>query len=549
MSKRFLTLVCIAFFIFFNACSGVIGNDKASLSETTVFDVDESLIEDFVKLTFILVGGTKNFMNQDYFDDEKIAPPLDLINEKLLVELNTQIEFQWIYQGENHSYQNAIYELYQSGIPFDVFAYHDITPFIENGIAKDITDHMKSLRYIKMFFDENELENSPYIAQDKRIYAIPAIYDQRNLVPFMSDMLTPVLIPQSDERYFSTHPMSVRDDLLHYVSCINEKETEATGFSGHIRAYLQAFLPETTYLHHTYGAIFSLDQDMNVTWLCDTPYLSDLIHEYYDCFRLGESPVSPSGYAEISYSAEIFDPLYRKPNDANKLFDKGFDFTFVTIDCGHTPIKRFPGYSGQNYETGINGDMVIYGKAVDDLMIIPDTCKNPERVMLFLDWLYSDSEHYNLFRYGQENVNYYKDEKGRIYVDLSNNILYKWKGFSFFVNPYMDNFNIPGHTLDDILKKRQYTSIQKQVLSNEKPFTRPLEEELLDFQNIMLQYLTEYNKLLEDIDRTRNIDEALRVYQGKFSDKDREFIEDFVKRYSFFYTEHYAVSFKDNHEG
>jgi len=121
MSRKFFIIVLILFTLnaLFGSCDHSNNNVETSVKETTLLDVDESMIEDFVELTFILVGGTKNFLNKDWFDDEKVGPPMDLINEKLLEELNTNIKFRWIYSGENDSYQNSIIELYHAGISFD----------------------------------------------------------------------------------------------------------------------------------------------------------------------------------------------------------------------------------------------------------------------------------------------------------------------------------------------------------------------------------------------------------------------------------------------
>lgn len=286
---------------------------------------------------------------------------------------------------------------------------------------------------------------------------------------------------------------------------------------------------------------------MNVTWFCDTPYLHDIFYEYYNKFHVDEIPDSTSRSADMIFdSNDITRPLYRRPNDGNKLLDKNFDFSYVVMDYNHVPIKNFPGYSAQNFETRIFGNMDIYGEAVDDLLIIPATCQNPDRVLLFLDWLYSDRENYNLFRYGHEKINYYKDDAGRIYVDLSNNVIYKWKGFSFFINPYLDNFNIPGVSLGDVMKKRQYTPLQRQVLTSGEQVLNPSEDELLEFQILMNEYNSEYDNLLKTIDKTRNIDEALKYYQEKFKESDRQIIEDFIKQYTLFFIEHYGVSFKEN---
>lgn len=549
MSRKFFIIVLILFTLnaLFGSCDHSNNNVETSVKETTLLDVDESMIEDFVELTFILVGGTKNFLNKDWFDDEKVGPPMDLINEKLLEELNTNIKFRWIYSGENDSYQNSIIELYHAGISFDAFTYHNVLPFINNGIAMDLTDSIMNVRYIKSFYDDTELKNSPYIAQNKKIYAIPAICDRRSLRSITADMLNSILIPRSDEKFFPLAPLASHEDLLNYASSVKTKQTEAEGLNCNINSYLRRVLPMTTNLFHYYNNIFILDQDMNVTWFCDTPHLHDIFYEYYNKFHVDEIPDSTSRSADMIFdSNDITRPLYRRPNDGNKLLDKNFDFSYVVMDYNHVPIKNFPGYSAQNFETRIFGNMDIYGEAVDDLLIIPATCQNPDRVLLFLDWLYSDRENYNLFRYGHEKINYYKDDAGRIYVDLSNNVIYKWKGFSFFINPYLDNFNIPGVSLGDVMKKRQYTPLQRQVLTSGEQVLNPSEDELLEFQILMNEYNSEYDNLLKTIDKTRNIDEALKYYQEKFKESDRQIIEDFIKQYTLFFIEHYGVSFKEN---
>ena len=430
---------------------------------------------------------------------------------------------------------------------FDAFTYHNVLPFINNGIAMDLTDSIMNVRYIKSFYDDTELKNSPYIAQNKKIYAIPAICDRRSLRSITADMLNSILIPRSDEKFFPLAPLASHEDLLNYASSVKTKQTEAEGLNCNINSYLRRVLPMTTNLFHYYNNIFILDQDMNVTWFCDTPHLHDIFYEYYNKFHVDEIPDSTSRSADMIFdSNDITRPLYRRPNDGNKLLDKNFDFSYVVMDYNHVPIKNFPGYSAQNFETRIFGNMDIYGEAVDDLLIIPATCQNPDRVLLFLDWLYSDRENYNLFRYGHEKINYYKDDAGRIYVDLSNNVIYKWKGFSFFINPYLDNFNIPGVSLGDVMKKRQYTPLQRQVLTSGEQVLNPSEDELLEFQILMNEYNSEYDNLLKTIDKTRNIDEALKYYQEKFKESDRQIIEDFIKQYTLFFIEHYGVSFKEN---
>ncbi|HBN83957.1 MAG TPA: hypothetical protein DDZ89_08945, partial [Clostridiales bacterium] len=255
-----------------------------------------------------------------------------------------------------------------------------------------------NVRYIKSFYDDTELKNSPYIAQNKKIYAIPAICDRRSLRSITADMLNSILIPRSDEKFFPLAPLASHEDLLNYASSVKTKQTEAEGLNCNINSYLRRVLPMTTNLFHYYNNIFILDQDMNVTWFCDTPHLHDIFYEYYNKFHVDEIPDSTSRSADMIFdSNDITRPLYRRPNDGNKLLDKNFDFSYVVMDYNHVPIKNFPGYSAQNFETRIFGNMDIYGEAVDDLLIIPATCQNPDRVLLFLDWLYSDRENYNLF--------------------------------------------------------------------------------------------------------------------------------------------------------
>ena len=96
------------------------------------------------------------------------------------------------------------------------------------------------------------------------------------------------------------------------------------------------------------------------------------------------------------------------------------------------------------------------------------------------------------------------------------------------------------------MKKRQYTPLQRQVLTSGEQVLNPSEDELLEFQILMNEYNSEYDNLLKTIDKTRNIDEALKYYQEKFKESDRQIIEDFIKQYTLFFIEHYGVSFKEN---
>lgn len=541
IKKRVLLLTFILIYTLFLGCS----LDKVPTGDETLetesFLPDKTMIEEYVKLTFILEGNVSYYFKTETFDGVTTAPPLDKLNEKLLRELNTEIEFQWIFQGADQYYQNEIMKLYNAGVPFDAFAFHKIEPFVGENIAMDITEYIKNnVKYLYRYFTYDEMINSPYISVDQRVYSIPTVFDS-TAYRYGSYSL---LLPAKDKRFFSDPVFINKDELSNYLTRIINQEAEASGLRSSL-SYVEFCLKNRSPVFHQFSRLFLLDKDLNVTWLCDLPEFEDILQTYVTEAYRNRGNDGQETYAEIQNYKQLHEPTYRRPHNENMIVGKNYEFDYVFLEDGHVPIKKFPGYSSLFYEANTDDEESIYGSTKGDMLILSNKCKHPERVLLFLDWLYSDKENYEMLRYGIQNVHYYKDGRDSVYFDLSNKVIYNWSGSAFFVDPLLDSYNVPGYSEYDGLSNRKFTSFQRQVLSGEKALEVPSDEEVLKFLAVINTYASAYYQLFEKIVPTGNVRHSLDEYKALFSENDRTAIEDFIKKYDVYFLENYGISFQE----
>lgn len=544
IKKRVILIILILLCISLNACSLASNDTQDEFNETELFIPDESLIKEHEKLMFILEGNASYYYKTGPFEDITVVPPMDRLNEKLSVELNTEIEFHWIFKGVDHYYQNEISTLYNSGIHFDAFTFHKIEPFVSNGIAMDITDYIKNnVKYLYQYFNYDEITNSPYISKNQRVYAIPAVFDS---TAYRYGSYS-ILLPAADKKFFNDSLFTNEDEMSNYLISVKNKETEATGLTSSLE-YVDFCVKDLSAITHQYSELFLLDDSLNVTWLCDTPYFTDIIQTYFtDIYNKEEYKRKETGVKLCNYR-ELHVPTYRRPNNENILVNKECVFDYLVMKDINVPIKKYPGYSKLAFDVKTNDIENIYGSTIGDMMIISNSCKHPERVMLFLDWLYSDKGNYEMLRYGIQDANFYKDDQDSVYFDLSNNVIYDWAGSAFFVNPLLDSYNVQGYSEHDRLYNRKYTDIQQKVLTGEKLMRVPSEDELLDFQSITKFYSNAFFNMVDKICSTGNIRLSIDEYQSLFNENDRNALEEFIKEYDVYFLENYGISFRTNNE-
>ncbi|MCI8405086.1 MAG: ABC transporter substrate-binding protein [Clostridia bacterium] len=127
------------------------------------------------------------------------------------------------------------------------------------------------------------------------------------------------------------------------------------------------------------------------------------------------------------------------------------------------------------------------GAGTGSMLAVSRTTKNPERVLRFIEMLYTDSELSNLINYGIEGKHYTKIDENTI--SIPDNTPYTLQGFQWMQGNVFLNYLTEGEAPDKVEKLKKFNSDAKKPMDYGFKFDKtPVEMEIAAVRTVMSEY-------------------------------------------------------------
>lgn len=391
----FLVLVVVSVSI--ASCSG--SNQKSS-KEESLFKIKT---RDPATITFCFMGyGT----NGQPYNLDSINEMLAELNKKTVQYLNTTIKFKWL---PYENYDAKLIELLKSGDGPDAFFTHNLQELLKEGLIKDITDLFPQLapNYYTLL-KESWGDEIKYTEVDKKIYGVlnNGIFLPQYFIIAMQDMV---------EKYA---PDGIKnfEDYGKFMQAVKDNEKN--------------MIP---------GCAFT--SDIIDAYLQGNGYFSVFGTGFYSSWSAKEMTPIPIEKTEAFKTACM---LYKQWKEKDFLVDtESQDYSYL-IKNGQLVSMLLNGMQIHNMSFPANNKYRLYPLYMDstyqiyrsyDSIGINTNSKDPERVLMFIEWLQSSQENYDLLQYGILDKNYKLTGNSLDISDIDyNNIINNWWGSNFFRN-------------------------------------------------------------------------------------------------------------------
>ncbi len=318
---------------------------------------------------------------------------LGAVNSKLKQELNTEIQFKFILDMPD-KYLEKIKSDIAAGLPCDAFFYYNSLPesletLANEGYIADLTELFPQYapNYYRQF-SQNDIDAARI---NGKVYAVPErIPDAyRNCAIVRQDLMEKYEIPE----------IRSYDDYELYLKTIKEKEPDMIP--------MNFFDTSMRLFADMYGYVV-LDYDLGLVYKWDDPDVKIQAWEqtpvFKDCLNRIKS-WRDKGYLMKSVGiAQLNANMITSGKWASFIGKTGDQISFNTL-------LRTSGITEWNYKA--YQLHVGYSVRLNPLrrgMAINAKSANAERVLLFIDWLESSQENYDLYMYGIKGRNYVEKE-------------------------------------------------------------------------------------------------------------------------------------------
>lgn len=353
-----------------------------------------------VELKIMMAG------DQEPADQQKV---LDKISEVTKDELNITLDVTYVPWAD---YLDKVKMMAAAGDEFDIFLNFgsDANSLYNKKMAMPLTDLLNEYGQ-DILADIPEEEWYPFTVNDE-ITAIPAMYLKDGIYE------TGLLRKDLREKY-NLPEVTDKESLETYLATIKENEPTMVpigGFMG-LRGGIQRYAgPMTEYIKRDLGvAEWARDEDGKI--------------KVYNTFEKGKSRYQLTQTIREYYENGWFEKDVLNQDDPTSLFVSGkaayieMDlFNFNTIE---TRLKAAIPEAEMEWVFFKPEDKVLWEQS-NNLAQISTTSKNPERAMMFMNWLHEDQANYDLYMYGIEGEHY----------TLENDLIKLPEGIDASNNPY-----------------------------------------------------------------------------------------------------------------
>lgn len=356
---------------------------------------------------------------------------LNQVEEKC--KLNIKLKFN--YLGSNYS--NSIGNMISSSkFDADAFAtarssnqYLDCYQLAQKGYLKDITKLLgKYAPNINKSLSAQDLEANEI---NGKLYYIPSLYPQTDCVS--------VAVNQDLMKKYNISSIKNFDDYEAYLKIIKDKEPDFAPGALKISSYCaveQAFnyvlLDEDLSLVYDYN-----DPQMKIIpWEQTAAFkkIVDYFTRWNDNSYIVNEHATQKQFASAMISNPVEGPTSVNITNANAVITKMNFYNYPLYT--DKPLFRISPVNNTN----------------SGVIAINSNSKNAERVLMFLNWVESSKENYNLFMYGIEGKDYQSTngtmtlpEGNKIYTSYANWFKVPFMNLNFMQSSQINNTNIDSY--------------------------------------------------------------------------------------------------------
>ncbi|HPU42135.1 MAG TPA: extracellular solute-binding protein, partial [Acetivibrio clariflavus] len=312
------------------------------------------------------------------------------------------------------------------------------------------------------------------------------------------------------------------EDYGDFLKSVKENEPDLIPGAVYSRTFFDAYMKGNGYYNYQ-TVIFSNweGEEKNLYLLEDTEEFSKAYSLLENWRKNGYAPKNPYSYDKSSFiSKGLLASLLTNSDEVhNRGIDEGLN------DYGY---RMYPLYLDKTH--------VIMPKSKS--VAVAKNSKNPERVLMFIEWLHKSQENYDLFRFGVNGRNYSLDGENISYPEGIQQITYWWNTVTdFFIDYRYERIGFPD-TLNyrEVIKEASLNNIVTQWEMYEKfeyrlmdedelkkvneewdslsPILRKYEENMYDFYEYMDEGLgTITPEKLREMQKEAGIDRVLEFYK------------------------------------
>lgn len=372
------------FFVFIILSNIVfVGCEEEKEIDPILYEMSNNISMDSETLTFYMPGTEKR-------DSKEV---LDTVAEKS--DLNIMLDFKWVSLD---NYTSTVKTALASGEEIDAFicgnpesGYLSFVNLFRNGEIKDITNLLP--QYAPVILGQlSQYRELECIKLDGKIVAIPSMMPQAKLLC-----------------------LSVRQDFIEKYS-ISQIDTydNYEKFMAIIKNYEKDIVPSTigAYNLNLFAGVYDytvLNYSLNLVYKNDDPLMQIIPWEQTPEYKTTISLVSKwykSGYlnqGEVNYD-ELASFLYLSSN-----FLEGTISIDINQDGKKVEYTNYILYKDKK----IQRESPIGGIFINGAVAFNVKSEKTERVLMFLNWIQSNQENYDLFMYGIKDKDYFLKE-GRV---------------------------------------------------------------------------------------------------------------------------------------
>lgn len=487
MNKKVLFFVAAALLI--AVITGVIvkisigrgTDDEGEKFLPAVKQIDVKNLED-AKLTIYIEGERSDALTE----------VLDALNSKLRDELKTELSFEFVWEYPEN-YLNAVRKAVSSGSPCDAFYFSSYFPIMlkelaEEGLAKDITDLFP--QYAPGYFSKFSGDDIDAIDVNGKIYAIPSRIPNtsRKCVIVRSDIMERYKIPEiKNYSDYEAYLEAVRSNEPNHIPMIYWDTT--LGLFSEVNGYA------------------TVDYEMGLVYKRDSPLIKleawEQTDGFADCLNRVKS-WQDKGYLTKNVGiASIDEQIIKSGKWASFIGRWGnqFDYNAILTANGIQDYK----YEAYQLHEGISER----NSPLENGLLVNEKSALTDRVLMFIEWLQSKQENYDMLMYGVKGTHYIE---GKDYITppegvKMENSFFSWGWKAPFRNMDYERVNYPG-------LKEQIKNYNDVI--NDKTKYPPHMGFYPNYSEI--EGVTSRRMAFAELDR--------KIYTGSFEDSD---IEEYIK--------------------
>lgn len=326
---------------------------------------------------------------------------MEAVNRKLENDLKTKISFKYYWEYYD-LFLDRIRRDNASGITCDAFIYNpdirtSVKALADEGLILDVSKLFPE--YAPSYYNQFTNEDIKAMSVNGGIYIIPSRTPTADIKY--------ALVRQDLMEKYDIPPINSYDDYEVFLDAVRENEPGIypmcySNSSMGLFADMYGYVP----LDYNTGLVYRWDDpSMKIIPWEQTPEFMECMKRMQRWYKRGYlsgggDELSASSIADGDFSYNNYDLYVAGEKAASFIANPSDEIRFNTL----LQSKRMTEYSYKAYPL-YDGYSPRYSIMRNGVMINP-LSRQPERVLMFIDWLQSDQENYDLLMYGKKDVHY-----------------------------------------------------------------------------------------------------------------------------------------------